>query len=87
MSHRSSGISMMSDQLSKDVEKIKAALSQTALDVKDKAGEFVSKSIESAKEKSEDLEKSLASYVVKNPIKAVGYSMLAGMFCAWLLRK
>ena len=55
--------------------------------MKDKAGEFVSKSFENAREKSDNLEKSVASYVVENPIKAIGYSMLAGMFCAWLLRK
>ena len=87
MARQSGDTSMMNDKLSRDVEKIKAVLSQTAHDVRGTAQDFMSDSLKSAKEKSSDIEKSVANFVVENPMKAVGYSVLAGMFCAWLLRK
>jgi len=87
MAHRSSGHNSMPEELSRDVEKIKDALSKTARDVKDTAEDFMSQSFKDMKDKSNDWEKSISRYVKDNPIRTIGYSVLAGMFAAWWLRK
>jgi ElaB/YqjD/DUF883 family membrane-anchored ribosome-binding protein len=87
MGQRSGSHHAMPEELSKDVEKIKDALSQTVNDVKERAEDFMQKSFQDVKDKSNDWEKTVSKYIKENPIRAMGYSVLAGMFAAWLLRK
>lgn len=59
-----------------DINKIKDAFSQTAVDIKDKL-----------KHNSEGLEDHILGYVREHPVKAVAFSMLAGMILAKILEK
>jgi ElaB/YqjD/DUF883 family membrane-anchored ribosome-binding protein len=73
--------------LHEDLEKIKAALSRTAYDVKDRAGEIWQQSIKDMKEKSTNIEENTVRYVKEHPVKALAISVVAGMIISKLLRK
>jgi ElaB/YqjD/DUF883 family membrane-anchored ribosome-binding protein len=65
----------------------RAALRQTAYDVKDKANELLAKSLKDAKTKQVEVQDNLVAYVTENPIKAIGFALLAGLIAAQILRK
>jgi ElaB/YqjD/DUF883 family membrane-anchored ribosome-binding protein len=73
--------------LREDVDRIRAALSQTAHDIKGKTEETLRKSYQDAKNKSADLEETVTNYVKEHPVKTIAFSVLAGMIFAKLLRK
>lgn len=71
--------------LSGDVEKIKAALFDTTQDLKGRAGEMISESMESVKQQTAEARESVADYTAKKPFKALGYALLAGVAIGYLL--
>lgn len=70
-----------------DVEKIKAALFDTASDVRGKAGELLNESVESVKERSEEMKENVAEYTGKNPFQSLGIAFLIGAALGFLIRK
>lgn len=87
------GNGLTDDNIQSDLQRVKDkaretrdALSQTATDVKSKATEALSQSIQEARDKTEVLQEDVIEYVQANPLKAVGISLLAGAVIALLLR-
>lgn len=72
--------------LNDDLEKIKAILAETAFDVKGRAGEVISQSIENAKEKTLSLKDNLEDYTTERPLKSLGISFLVGAFLGYLIK-
>ncbi|MDR3492585.1 MAG: hypothetical protein P4M12_11210 [Gammaproteobacteria bacterium] len=78
------------DDLKKVKEKAREtrdAITKTAYDAKEKAQEFVEQSIYDVKERTADIQEDVIHYVQKNPVKAIGFSVLAGLILSQLLRK
>lgn len=73
--------------LSNDVEKIKAALYHTTQDLKGRAGEMMTESMDSAKEQTAIVRDNVADYTAEKPFKALGIALLAGITIGFLLRK
>ncbi|CAN5338476.1 hypothetical protein BH10PSE19_BH10PSE19_00510 [soil metagenome] len=80
--------------LQEDIRMIKSkvlettdAITNTAKDVKSKAEELLQDSINDVRTKSANLEESVIEYIIENPLKAVGYSVLAGALLALFLRR
>ncbi len=73
--------------LSADVEKIKAALLDATLDVKGKAGEIFSDSIDGVKEQSQLVRANMADYVSEKPFRSLGVTLLAGIVIGYLIHK
>ena len=70
-----------------DVEKIKAALFNTAYDVKGKAGEIINDSVENVRERSEVMKENVVDYVGKKPIQSLGLAFLIGTAIGYLIHK
>ena len=70
-----------------DVEKIKAALIDTASDIKGKAGEMFTQSIDDVKERSESIKDGLIDYTIHKPFKTLGMTLLIGVGIGYFLRK
>jgi ElaB/YqjD/DUF883 family membrane-anchored ribosome-binding protein len=70
-----------------DVEKIKQALREATYDVKGKAAEILSDSVEGVKEQTSEVKDSLEKFTAKKPFKALGISLLVGVAIGYLLRK
>lgn len=70
-----------------DLEKIKAFLRATTQNARDSAEETFNESIESAREKSLEVQ----GYISERPVKAVGVSLLtgllAGLFIGYWIKK
>lgn len=73
-------------ELYADVEKIKEALADTSIDIKNLIGETYSQSLDNMKEKSADAKEGVSSFVSNNPFKSIGTSMLTGLLVGFLLR-
>lgn len=80
--------------LQEDIRMIKSkvlettdAITNTAKDVKSKAEELLQDRINDVKAKGANLEESVVEYITENPLKAVGYSVLAGALLALFLRR
>jgi ElaB/YqjD/DUF883 family membrane-anchored ribosome-binding protein len=80
--------------LHEDIQKVKDklretkdALSQTAHDARSRAEELLSSSLSDVKEKTADIQENVVTYVRENPVKAIGFAVLAGAIVAQLLRK
>lgn len=70
-----------------DLARVKAALADAVSDVKGKATQFFSDSIENAEDKRDEIRHTVKSYVTKKPFKAMGFAMLAGIAIGYILRK
>ena len=70
-----------------DVEKIKEALKDTTLDVKDKAIEMLNQTLENAKETSSNIQDKVTDYVSDKPFKSLGAAVLAGMLIGYFFHK
>lgn len=70
-----------------DIEKIKSAFSDTAMDVRGKAGDFVSHSLDGVKAKTARVQNNVAHYTAKKPFKSLGIALLAGTIIGFLLRR
>jgi ElaB/YqjD/DUF883 family membrane-anchored ribosome-binding protein len=76
-----------------DLQKVKEkacetrdAITQTAYDAKERAHEIFDQSVADLKEKSSDMQENVIAYVQKNPVKTIGFSMLAGILLSQILR-
>lgn len=73
--------------LSDDVRKVKEALAKTVHDLRGKAEETLNHSLQDMKVKSADLQENMVKYVKENPIKAILFSVAAGVILGKLLSK
>ena len=64
--------------LSGDLAKIRDALSDTAKDVRGKASEVLSQSVENVKDRSADIKENMETYVAEKPFKALLLAVLSG---------
>lgn len=67
-----------------DVEKIKAALMEATHDVKGKAAELFSDSVDGMKEKTTAAKDTLANYTAEKPFKSLGIALLVGIGIGFL---
>lgn len=73
--------------LQKDFAKIKAALSDTTYDVKDRASQMISDSYADIRDRSLDMQDNVANYVGEKPFKSLGLAVLSGIILGFLIRK
>lgn len=73
--------------LSDDVAKIKAALFDATHDVKNKAGELFTESMDDLKERSSLAKDNIADYIVEKPFKSLGIALLTGVIIGYLFHK
>lgn len=73
--------------LYEDLEKIKLALADAAVDVKSRAGEILSQSIEDMRDKTTSLHNNAANYMTEKPLKTISLTLLVGMAIGYLLHK
>jgi ElaB/YqjD/DUF883 family membrane-anchored ribosome-binding protein len=73
--------------LYEDLERIKDAFSDTAKDIKGKAGDVLAQSIENAREKSLNIRDNLTDYTKEKPYKALGIAVLTGAIIGFLLHR
>lgn len=85
--HRNSRHHQSDYDLYGDLERIKDALYDTGADVKGKAGEFITSSVDDIKEKTIYARDNVANYTAERPFKSLGIALLAGVALGWLLRK
>lgn len=77
--------SALQDDMQNVKEKLRetaSALSCVAGDVKDRAEDMFQRSWQEVKDRSQFAEDSALSYARKNPMKTLGFSVLAGMLLA-----
>lgn len=72
--------------LNDDLEKIKAILSDTAYDVKGRAGEVLAQSLDNARERTRMLKDNVEGYTSEKPLKSLGISFLAGIVLGYLFK-
>lgn len=70
-----------------DVEKIKAALFNTAGHLKGQAGYMLSDSVETVKEQSDILKDNVVSYTTKKPFKTLSIALLIGIGIGYFIHK
>lgn len=70
-----------------DLERLKGALFDTTYDVRGKAGQVLSDSYETLKNKSTDMQENVAEYVAEKPFKSLGIALLSGVVIGFFLRK
>lgn len=73
--------------ISGDLEKIKDAFAQTAVDVKGKTGEVITQSFEDLKERSTELYDGVADYTSEKPFTSIGIALLTGLAIGFLINK
>lgn len=70
-----------------DVEKIKDALLNATYDIKGKAAELFTQSLDQAKEQSDKLKDNVVEYTSDKPFKSLGIALLSGIAIGYFLRK
>ena len=70
-----------------DVEKIKAALSDTTFGVRNLLGDAYYQSMENVREKSAVVRGNMTDYISENPFKSVGIAAVSGLLVGILLKK
>jgi ElaB/YqjD/DUF883 family membrane-anchored ribosome-binding protein len=70
-----------------DVEKIKAALFETAGDVKGKAGKIFADSIDGVRDQSEMVKERVTNYTAEKPFKSLSVALLVGIFIGYIIHK
>lgn len=73
--------------LTMDWLKIKNALTDTATDVKDKAGLIFTDSVDGIKSKSTKVKRNVATYTAKRPFTTLGVALATGIAIGFLLRR
>jgi ElaB/YqjD/DUF883 family membrane-anchored ribosome-binding protein len=73
--------------LSNDIAKIKAALTDTAKDVHWKASDLLSSSAENIKDKSTEIQDGVSDYVAQRPFKTLALAMFTGLFLGMIMRR
>jgi len=75
------------EEVKDSVAQTREAISKTAHHAKDRAEDFLHDSWWDMRDKSRDLKDEVATYVKENPMRAVGFAVLAGVILSQLLRK
>ena len=70
-----------------DLAKIKDAFADVAYDVKGKAGDALAQGLANAREKSTDIQDTLATYTSERPFKSIGIALVIGAALGFLVRK
>lgn len=70
-----------------DVEKIKAALRIATHDVKSKAAEILSDSVDGLQERTTAVKEKVEDYTAEKPFKSLGIALVAGIIIGFLVRK
>jgi ElaB/YqjD/DUF883 family membrane-anchored ribosome-binding protein len=70
-----------------DLDKLKAILALTAKDMRGQALDAVTESLTSVKDKSSDIQGTVAHYVGDKPFKALGIAVLSGLLLGFAMRK
>lgn len=70
-----------------DVEKIKAAIMNTAYDVKGKAGKILTDSVDDMKDQSEMVKEKVTHYTAEKPLQSLGVALLVGLAIGYLIHK
>lgn len=65
--------------LTGDMEKIRDAFADTAKDMRGKASEVFTQSIEDVRDKSVDIKDNMEAYITEKPFKSLILAMLSGM--------
>ncbi len=73
--------------LTTDVERIKAALFDTTQDLKGRAGEVITDSMNSVKNQTNEARDNLADYTAQKPFKALGIALVTGIVIGFLIRR
>lgn len=63
------------------------AISEAARRAKDTARTLSDKVTHDVKERSQEMQQNIVDYVRKEPLKAIGGAVVAGMVLSWLLRR
>lgn len=67
----------------KDMSDVKDSLSKSAQHISDKAGDMLN----DMKDQTADIHQAVMTYVKANPVKSVGFALLAGFLAALIVRK
>lgn len=70
-----------------DLEKIRDAFSDTAMDVKGKTGDMISQSFNDVKDKTIQARENVADYAAEKPFKTLGIALLTGLVIGYIMRK
>lgn len=70
-----------------DLKDVKDSITHAASHVASQAREKTEELVDEAKEVTAEWQNKLITYVKKNPLAAIGYSVLAGFITALLIRK
>ncbi len=70
-----------------DVEKIKAALSDTTFGVRSLLGDAYYQSLENMREKSAVVRGNMTDYISDNPFKSVSIAAVSGLIVGFLLKR
>lgn len=73
--------------LNKDLERIKNAFTDASHDVREKANEMITESIENVKEKSVQARDLVGEYVSDQPLKSVGVALICGALIGYFLHR
>lgn len=73
--------------LHNDYENIKSILVGTTQDLKGRAGEILSHSVENVKDKSTDVKDGIETYVTKKPFQSIGIAVVAGIALGYFMHK
>jgi ElaB/YqjD/DUF883 family membrane-anchored ribosome-binding protein len=87
INHHTRDLQQDFDRVKTKAGETRAALQQTAYDVKDKANELLTKSLKDARARQAEVQDTVTTYVIENPLKAVGIALLAGLIAAQIFRK
>jgi uncharacterized protein YjbJ (UPF0337 family)/ElaB/YqjD/DUF883 family membrane-anchored ribosome-binding protein len=74
-------------KIAEDAEGIKDAFIRNATHLKDSAEKMMNTSFKEIKDKSTDLQENVVTYVKENPVKSIGFAVIAGILAATLLKK
>jgi ElaB/YqjD/DUF883 family membrane-anchored ribosome-binding protein len=72
--------------LYEDLDHIKASLAAITKDVRSKAAEMLSNSIENAKDKTYEVSDDVEEYIGSRPYQTIGTALLVGVVLGFLLR-
>ena len=75
------------ENIKQKMRETRRAFAQTAYDVKDAAGDLWTQSLKDAKSRSTDFQENAITYVKANPVKSMGFALLAGFILGKLLQK
>lgn len=66
--------------LAADLERIKNAFADTAFDVRGRAGQLINDSFQTIKDKSVEVQDTVADYTAEKPFRSLGAAALVGLF-------